>query len=214
MNVRLHYIDITEADYENLTDKTGAYRITEKVERFMCGELIIETVIVHKVNGQFHRADGPAITSDSGKKIWWFNGKLHREDGPAIEDEEHEEWYLNGVCHRLGGPCFTRYDLSKISKEFSIRKILQKSWCVNGDYHRIDGPAVELADGSRRWYRNGQLHREDGPAVESAKGYKRWYLFGKMVPKKDMPYIQRQSMQRALQSIPITAPSNALRRAL
>ena len=57
------------------------------------------------LNGELHRADGPAIEWFDGDKSWFINGKLHRSDGPAIEYEDsYKEWYLNGERHRTDGP--------------------------------------------------------------------------------------------------------------
>ena len=51
-----------------------------------------------RLNGKFHRLDGPAIESvGRGGKEWWQNGKRHRLDGPAIEwADGFKGWYLNG----------------------------------------------------------------------------------------------------------------------
>ena len=60
-----------------------------------------------RLNGKYHREDGPAIELANGGKEWWLNGDLHREDGPAIEyTNGHKEWHLNGKCHREDGPAF------------------------------------------------------------------------------------------------------------
>ena len=49
------------------------------------------------LNGQYHRADGPAIESANGDRWWYLNGQLHRIDGPAIEYADGAKyWYLNG----------------------------------------------------------------------------------------------------------------------
>ncbi|CAB4129610.1 hypothetical protein UFOVP116_56 [uncultured Caudovirales phage] len=37
-----------------------------------------------RLNGKYHREDGPAIEYASGAKMWYRNGRLHREDGPAV----------------------------------------------------------------------------------------------------------------------------------
>ena len=51
-----------------------------------------------KINGRFHREDGPAIIYSDGTKVWMINGQLHREDGPAIIRSNGERvWYLYGV---------------------------------------------------------------------------------------------------------------------
>ena len=46
---------------------------------------------------QYHREDGPAIESSTGRKFWFKDGKYHREDGPAIVWENGtSEYFLNG----------------------------------------------------------------------------------------------------------------------
>jgi hypothetical protein len=50
-----------------------------------------------RLNGVYHREDGPAIIYPDGTQKWWLNGDLHREDGPAvIYPYGTQEWYLNG----------------------------------------------------------------------------------------------------------------------
>jgi hypothetical protein len=50
-----------------------------------------------KLNGLFHREDGPAYECISGSKQWLLNGELHRVDGPAIERRSgYKAWCLNG----------------------------------------------------------------------------------------------------------------------
>ena len=50
-----------------------------------------------RLNGEFHRTDGPAIERASGSKWWCINGKLHRTDGPAMEFANgSKHWYING----------------------------------------------------------------------------------------------------------------------
>jgi hypothetical protein len=50
-----------------------------------------------RLNGKFHREDGPAMVTALGSKKWFVNGELHREDGPAIEWVFGErEWWFRG----------------------------------------------------------------------------------------------------------------------
>jgi len=52
---------------------------------------------VWRLNGKYHREDGPAIEFSSGDKSWYLDGERHREDGPAIEYVNGDKsWYLNG----------------------------------------------------------------------------------------------------------------------
>ena len=58
-----------------------------------------------RLNGEFHREDGPAVEWLDGSKFWYINGKRHRENGPAIEwPIGLREWFLNGKRHREDGP--------------------------------------------------------------------------------------------------------------
>lgn len=47
--------------------------------------------------GQYHRADGPALTRGQ-KKVWVLYGQIHRMDGPAIVDARDStvEWWAHG----------------------------------------------------------------------------------------------------------------------
>ena len=50
-----------------------------------------------RVNGQYHRLDGPAREWTSGTKFWYQNGQLHRLDGPAMEYHNGTtEYWING----------------------------------------------------------------------------------------------------------------------
>jgi len=49
-----------------------------------------------RLNGEYHREDGPARECVSGAKRWYLNGKIHREDGPALEGPGgYKEWWLH-----------------------------------------------------------------------------------------------------------------------
>ena len=63
--------------------------------------------IEYKLNGNFHREDGPAVIWPDGTKEWWINGKRHKEDGPAFIREDHKEWWINYKRHRIDGPAVT-----------------------------------------------------------------------------------------------------------
>jgi len=48
--------------------------------------------------GQPHRIGGPAITTDSGTRLWFMNGRLHRENGPAVQYADgRNEFWRNGL---------------------------------------------------------------------------------------------------------------------
>ena len=58
-----------------------------------------------KLDGQYHREDGPAVKYADGREFYFLNGKLHREDGPAVKHPDRTEYYyFNGKLHREDGP--------------------------------------------------------------------------------------------------------------
>jgi hypothetical protein len=53
-----------------------------------------------KLNGKYHRLDGPAIEYVGGHKEWRIDGKLHRLDGPArVWPDGVEDLYVDGVFY-------------------------------------------------------------------------------------------------------------------
>ncbi len=65
----------------------------------------------YKVDGKFHREDGPAVVNGQGDKWWFRNNLLHREDGPAVEHASGSKWwYQNGQLHRTDGPAYQGAD--------------------------------------------------------------------------------------------------------
>jgi hypothetical protein len=53
---------------------------------------------VWSLEGELHRADGPAVEYEDGAEEWWLHGERHREDGPALTDANGvEEWWLHGT---------------------------------------------------------------------------------------------------------------------
>lgn len=58
-----------------------------------------------RLDGKYHREDGPAIIRPDGSEEWYFMGKFHRIGGPAvIRPDGYRSWYLNGDLHREDGP--------------------------------------------------------------------------------------------------------------
>jgi hypothetical protein len=57
-----------------------------------------------KLDGKYHRDDGPAIEWANGGKSWYQHGKYHRDDGPAIDVNGDKSWYQHGKRHRDDGP--------------------------------------------------------------------------------------------------------------
>lgn len=155
--------------------------------------------VEYRLNGKFHRLNGPAIEAANGDKSWYKEGRLHRTDGPAIELAYGSKcWYQNGELHRTDGPAIEYANGTK-------------KWYQEGKLHRTDGPAIEWVNGNKSWwvegskyteeeflekmnsevvrtefddrveYRlNGKLHRTDGPAIEYDDGDKLWYVEGRL----------------------------------
>ena len=70
-----------------------------------------------KLNGQYHRLDGPACEWNNGDKTWWINGQRHREDGPAIERANGtKEWWLDGKRQQSKAHwLIEKFEMNKIS---------------------------------------------------------------------------------------------------
>jgi hypothetical protein len=103
---------------------------------------------IWRLNGKWHREDGPAYEFPNGGKVWYLHGELHREDGPAAERADGtKEWYLHGKCHREDGPAFEGANGNK-------------AWYLHDKLHREDGPAVERADGYKAWYVSGIKYKD------------------------------------------------------
>ena len=93
-----------------------------------------------KLDGEYHREDGPAVIWGDGRVEYYWRGKLHREDGPAvIKPNDYEEWWFRDRRHRIEGPAVTFVNGGE-------------EWWVNGLTHRNDGPAVTYDNGNIEWY--------------------------------------------------------------
>ena len=58
-----------------------------------------------KLDGQYHREDGPAVKWADGTEFYLLNGEFHREDGPAVKYADGSEfYYIDGQYHREDGP--------------------------------------------------------------------------------------------------------------
>jgi hypothetical protein len=58
-----------------------------------------------KVNGAFHRDNGPARLRSDGTQEWYRRGLRHRVDGPAVvRPDGMVEWFFDGRPHRVTGP--------------------------------------------------------------------------------------------------------------
>jgi hypothetical protein len=142
-NIFLHHIllflDVTEK-YEILKFETNPFykKNWYKHSRVCCDS----QTKIYRVNGKWHREDGPAIEWGNGHKEWYINGKYHREDGPAIESDGGKLWYFHGILHRLDGPAV----------EWGNG---DKEWRVNGKLHRLNGPAIEYKN-RKEWWVNGE----------------------------------------------------------
>lgn len=66
---------------------------------------------VYRLNGEYHRVDGPAIIHPDGGEEWYFDGHRHRTDGPAVSlPGKFKQWWMNGVLHRDEGPAVEAED--------------------------------------------------------------------------------------------------------
>ena len=86
---------------------------------------------IWRLNGEYHRENGPAIEWYNGTKVWYLNGKQHREDGPAVEyPDDSKVWYLNGKRHRENGPAIEHLNGTKFwylnGKQLTKRQLLSK----------------------------------------------------------------------------------------
>lgn len=78
-----------------------------------CKKPISFDVVVTRwyINGQLHRADGPAVEYDNnGYRCWYFNNNKHRTDGPAEEIGITSYWWVHGKLHRIDGPAIESTD--------------------------------------------------------------------------------------------------------
>jgi len=67
-----------------------------------------------RLNGKYHREDGPAVENANGCKLWFLHGKLHREDGSAYEGVDGTKaWFLNDMRHKEDGPAVEYADGDK-----------------------------------------------------------------------------------------------------
>ncbi len=48
--------------------------------------------------------EGSGIPNENGTIFWKINGEYHKLDGPSLEDSEGKMWYKNGKKHRTDGP--------------------------------------------------------------------------------------------------------------
>ena len=59
---------------------------------------VFEDRTEYKLNGKYHRNDGPAIDWNHGDKFWYVDGLLHRDDGPAvIYASGRRKWFRSGL---------------------------------------------------------------------------------------------------------------------
>ena len=87
----------------------------------MCFRIIDkdEFKIYYKLDGKYHRTDGPAMIDNGGTEEWLVNGKYHRLDGPAVIRKYYcNWWYKNEILHRLDGPAveYVKEDMKKYNE--------------------------------------------------------------------------------------------------
>lgn len=138
----------------------------------------------YRIYGKYHRENRPALrkywAKDGYEEIWFYNNQYHRVDGPAITSnhERHggffEAWYWHGQLHREGGPALISHE----PESGGYREV----WSMYGVLHRIGGPAMilnhPLIGGSKEWWVWGTLHRTNGPAYIHGS-LEIWYIDGK-----------------------------------
>lgn len=131
-----------------------------------------------RLNGSYHREDGPARILSDGTEMWYQDGQLHRLDGPAVHTAHGEvAWYYKGLRHRDDdGPAYENLVTG------------EQRWFWYGLPHRDDGPAfIQPETGTQAWMQKGKLHRVGAPAIISEQfpddiGYA-WFQDG--VPHRD-----------------------------
>ena len=125
------------------------------------------------LNGDTHRAKGPAIEFLDGEKWWCKNGFMHRDNNlPAIEKKnkninitfpnQDDEYWENGQQYKL--------------QDNGTREFID----LFGNLHRKNLPAVEYSNGDQEWWGHGKRHRKDGPAVIIGNK-KFWFQFGEVI---------------------------------
>lgn len=68
-------------------------------------EVFPDGAIGWRLNGVYHRDEGPAVTWVDGSEFYFRNGRFHRDDGPAVKySDGTEKYFRNGKCHREDGP--------------------------------------------------------------------------------------------------------------
>lgn len=97
--------------------------------------------LIHSFN------DEPAISFDSGKKMWYYGGCIYRGDDnfAIIREDGTRGWYnkYNTINRDNDKPAIIHYSGAKI-------------WYKDGILHREnDLPALIRKDGSEEWYRDG-----------------------------------------------------------
>ena len=155
----LNGINYSRDDWEIMVDIFSNLKKLGKVNLDEATEQPVMTVDkvgnkIWRLNGKYHRTDGPAIEYTNGNKSWYINGERHRTDGPAIEYIDGSKlWYINGERHRTDGPAIENANGGK-------------EWYLNGKFHRTDRPAIEYADGYKKWYINGiEYNHKDWKAM-------------------------------------------------
>ena len=69
------------------------------------GELREDGSRYWKVDGEFHRIDGPAVIYPDGSEYWIQHDEYHRIDGPAqVLADGSKVWFQKGILHHLNGP--------------------------------------------------------------------------------------------------------------
>lgn len=137
------------------------------------GKIFVKSWIV---NGQFHRADGPAymVVKTNRRKsileIWYKFGKIHNSNGPAYQEWTNNgkikvrKWYCEDKLHNTHGPAYLEFYPDGRTK-FLV-------WYENGVFNREHGPAIIKWDENSKlknqvWFKEGVQYRSEGPSLRS-----------------------------------------------
>jgi hypothetical protein len=121
------------------------------------------TIIYRNKDGLLHNPNGYARRKKyfSGFAYEWrINGQFHREDGPALINVSNGciQYFKHGILHRdnnLPAEIFTEEDLRKyVTKEDTNNPVL-----VN------ENELIESEKTASIYHVNGILHRDNGPAI-------------------------------------------------
>ena len=134
--------------------------------------------ICHFLNDMLHNLDGPAVTFESGHKLWYIADCLIKEEYPDGTTFDYFKEYTETTDKSI--KFFNYNKLHKLNEPAIHCKNGDKYYYQYGKLHRENGPAIELSTGEKRWFYYGLLHNSNGPAIDFGNGYYEYYYFGKL----------------------------------